>query len=111
MQIPERLKYDVEAAFMKTIIRGLRLSEYTPAAAKELARQFLPVIYAQSLEEFRLQLEHFCGKTAGFKELLVILKRYDAEKETHTILEKMRQHMRSGNLEGAISVAEQAIQQ
>lgn len=110
MEIPLDLKKDIEVGFLKIIFRSIQLNEMKLLDAKNLAKAFLPTVKSTSFEEFRLQVTSFIESHQEFKELTLVLEKYDSEKETNAVLEKMRKHMTDGALDKAVSVAAEYTQ-
>jgi len=110
MQASYDLKKDLDYGFLSAIINGLNSGTYTVPAAKTLAKEFVPVVDATDETILKNFVTVFVTNHPEFTELPIIIKRHENDAETRAVLEKMRGHMQSGDLNSAIEVASQHTQ-
>jgi hypothetical protein len=101
------LTVDVERDLLYHIIINLKNNNISYQQAQELARQFLALLPLQDKQDLLKKLQTIRKKNPGLGVNNVYLKYsmpYE-EEQTQNKLDMMRQHLQSGNIEQAISVA------
>ncbi|MFW5704156.1 MAG: hypothetical protein ACOCXQ_04920 [Patescibacteria group bacterium] len=107
MSLHPELKKEIDVAFLKEVVAQLRSNTLTPQTASAKAQEFLPVVQAQEMDSFVHNVQQFVTDNPPFAKLLIILENFHHDQKTRDILNQMRVHMQNGEIDSAISVAQQ----
>lgn len=101
------LTHHLEYLFLKRIISGLRDKSIDIPKAKESAIAFLAIEPFTSSEDAHNKITEFVAKNKVFRDLLDYMYSYKIEKEDLEKVNKMREHIKLGNIDAALDVAKQ----
>lgn len=104
-QSMQALITDVEKELLQTIITNLKSDSMNVEQGRQLAREFLSLLPMQDKKDLLEKLLTFSQKHAEAKGMYLKVAKPFEEEERLKKLEQMSQHIQSGNIEHAITVA------
>lgn len=95
----------LEYLFLKRLARGLKEETIDIPRAKALAKEFLQIEPFSSVEDAKSKIDSFTRKDSYFLTLNEYIEAYYSEQQKNALIEKMRQHIKQGNIDQALEVA------
>ncbi|HVZ58429.1 MAG TPA: hypothetical protein VG935_01620 [Patescibacteria group bacterium] len=107
MQDLQLVTRQLEYLFLKKLVDEVRSKTLDNASAKQLATAFLQIEPFASVEDAKSKIEQFTRYNAQFATLNEYIDAYFSEQHKDILIEKMRQHIKAGNIDQAIQIAKQ----
>lgn len=101
----QRITSQLEYLFLNKIIEGLRQETIDMPQAKQLAISFLQIEPFTSFADAQQKIAAFIRQRAEFGFLEEYLSAFHEEQQKNVLIEKMRTHMKNGQIDAAIQVA------
>ncbi len=95
----------LEFLFLKRLARGLKEEKIDIPRAKALAKAFLKIEPFSSVEDAKAKLDSFTRQEDYFSNLNEYIEAYYSEQQKNAMIEKMRHHIRQGDIDQALEVA------
>jgi hypothetical protein len=101
----QKITSQLEHIFLDKLLEGLRQRTLTIPQAKELANNFLKNEPFTSFEEAVEKMKAFTREHAELGVLNDYLSAFHQERQKGALIEKMRMHLKKGEIDQAIQVA------
>ncbi len=101
----QKITSQLEYLFLNKIIEGLNQKNLNMPQAKILATDFLQLEPFTTFEDARKKIQSFIRQRAEFGFLDEFLKGFHDEQQKSQLIEKMRGHMRNGQIDAALKAA------
>jgi hypothetical protein len=102
----KKLTDKVEYLFLKILLGDLDSQSITVEEMKSSAKDFLTLEPFISIDDARSKVNSLVTRYPRYSELKEYMAAYEKELRTEAVIEKMRAHMKSNNLDEALKVAQ-----
>lgn len=107
MEDIKKITDQLEYLFANHVITGLRDGTITIQSAKESATKLLGTEPYTSFEDAKIKIHELVSNYPFLDFLNKFIDGYHEELKKYETIEKMRQHMRAGNIDEALQVAKE----
>jgi hypothetical protein len=107
LQDMNNLTNTLEVTYLKTLEALLMSTAMTVDTARSSAKAFLQMLPFTNEQDVEQKIEQFVRDFPLFISLKMVLLQEEEQIETSDKIEKMRAMLKSGNIDGALSVAQQ----
>ena len=104
----DHLTHTLEVSYLKTLQKLLVADEITVEGARTSAQAFLDMLPFESVDDAQQKLNQYCSTFAAFALLRVDLGREAEQIETNELIEQMRTHLKAGDIDAALRVAQES---
>jgi hypothetical protein len=101
----QKLTNQLEYLFLKEIINRLRDESISAVEAKELANTFLTMEPFTTVEDTTTKIYSLVAQNPKFELLKKYIDAYDDELRTESVINKMKKHLKKGEVDEALAVA------
>ena len=101
-----KLTNQLEFLFLKRIIEGFRERTIDFPTAQDLAKKFLEMEPFASFEDAKQKIGNFVRMREQFGHLAEFIDAFHTEQQKSVLIEKMRVHLKKGEIDQAIKIAQ-----
>lgn len=102
----QKLVHDVQFAFLKHIIEGLKNKTLSLEEGRKFAVDFLKIEPFTSPEDAEEKLKHFQETYPEYGFLYAFIKAYNKEKKMGPVIQKMKEHIQANEIDKALQIAQ-----
>ncbi len=103
------LQEKLERKYLQILIGYLRSESIDQATTNESAQAFLALEPIATVEEAKSKMEFFVSKFPQFSDLMSHLSSLESEMKTKDIIDEMQKHLRTNNIDAALSLVKTQI--
>lgn len=101
---PNELQDKLERKYLQILIGYLRSESIDQATTNESAQAFLALEPIANMEDAKSKMDFFVNKFPKFLHLVGYLSSLESEEKTKDVVDEMQKHLRSDNIDAALSV-------
>lgn len=102
----EDLVREIEIAFIKKLMRLIQDKVIPVDQARLIARHFIALFPFHDVADIKAKVAQFLTLQTQFEEMNFVLTKWDDEEKTRAVIDKMREHIKAGEVDKAIAVAD-----
>lgn len=102
----DELVVHIETAYIKKLMRLIQDQALSVNDARMVTKHYLALFPFHDVEDIKAKITKFMELHHQFPELAFELKKWDDEAQTRSVINKMREHIKAGEVDKAIAVAD-----
>ncbi len=104
MQATEAVIFQMENAFLLTLINLLKKNEIKYDDAKRITTEFLALRPFTTIEDLKTKMGPFTDTYPQFKQSYIVVMQHEETEKTGALLSQMKEHMANNDIDKALQL-------